>query len=854
MSLRTALLALLFCADLRPLAAANVTHDYLVDRSAVPATVFHRKLTLLIDLGNCSGCQAMADGVSTTATWLAATKQCRVELGGGVTGLSVTGLNWTGGGTGVATKANLYRDKKWAYSFTWDDSRDSVLPNAKPVFDTYGYRAGMAINPGIMGGWGYMTWDDLDQLYAAGWGVFNHSWDHDSANGVGITNANVNAQIDPARAAIEARYPGYPDSYFVYPYNYINDWDAIKAKGFLGAEAETGENYVDVWPLETSPQASATGNGATNADSLWLLRRHQAYRDTPVSTWNSWLDSAAADARPRWCIAFSHQCIASPGFYDVTPAMLNTHLGYLYNTYGAGGADNVWVAPSEEVLHYLYARRYTVLTRQGAPLTPSSTPTWSPPSPTRTVTPTPTSTPTLTPFPCGATVLRRVNSGGTAYTDGGGRLWEADQTFYGGGWGAVGGTADSAANPIAGTTDDLLYQTERWGSPVEYRFTVPNGTYQVRLLFAEVYWTAAGARVFDISLEGALAVDDLDIWALVGKDRPTELTRTVTVSDGVLNIVATASADAAKFSALEISYVNACSSPSPSPSATRTLSSTPSLTPTPSRTSAPQTATLSATPSLSPTLTSPTTPTLSATPQAGLSLTPSGTVTATPPASPSRTPTGSPTPTALLTATFTATATGTSTATVTTTHTPGLTASCTSTFTSTSTVPATAAVSATFTSTLTPGQSPALTPTSSASATPSLSPTPLASLTPTCACLWTPTTTPTATLVATALPIDGGGELKVEAALAEPNPNPGALAFKLSRRAEQVELRIYGRSQACLATVLGTGPWPSGWNRLALPADWSGSVANGTYHVAVLAKGPGQGKASRALCRAVFLR
>jgi hypothetical protein len=122
------------------------------------------------------------------------------------------------------------------------------------------------------------------------------------------------------------------------------------------------------------------GNGATNADSLWLLRRHQAYRDTPVSTWNSWLDSAAADARPRWCIAFSHQCIASPGFYDVTPAMLNTHLGYLYNTYGAGGADNVWVAPSEEVLHYLYARRYTVLTRQGAPLTPSSTPTWSPPS------------------------------------------------------------------------------------------------------------------------------------------------------------------------------------------------------------------------------------------------------------------------------------------------------------------------------------------------------------------------------------------------------------------------------------------------------------------------------------------
>ena len=43
-----------------------------------------------------------------------------------------------------------------------------------------------------------------------------------------------------------------------------------------------------------------------------------------------------------------------------------------------------------------------------------------------------------------------------------------------------------------------------------YSFAVPNGTYQVRLHFAENYAPnfGVGLRVFDVQVEGALAIDN----------------------------------------------------------------------------------------------------------------------------------------------------------------------------------------------------------------------------------------------------------------------------------------------------------------------------------------------------------
>ncbi|MCD6166727.1 VCBS repeat-containing protein, partial [bacterium] len=113
--------------------------------------------------------------------------------------------------------------------------------------------------------------------------------------------------------------------------------------------------------------------------------------------------------------------------------------------------------------------------------------------------------------------LQRVNSGGDTYTDSKGNVWSADQAYTSGSWGYVGGRTYSRSVPIANTTDDQLYQSERYRMSA-YRFTVPNGRYRVDLHFAEIYCSRVGQRIFDVYIEDNLVLDDFDIYALVGRN------------------------------------------------------------------------------------------------------------------------------------------------------------------------------------------------------------------------------------------------------------------------------------------------------------------------------------------------
>jgi hypothetical protein len=133
--------------------------------------------------------------------------------------------------------------------------------------------------------------------------------------------------------------------------------------------------------------------------------------------------------------------------------------------------------------------------------------------------------------------------GGTYVTD---ETYVADQYF-------TGGNLYGTGAAIAGTTDDALYQTERYGATFTYAIPVVNGTYNIDLGFAEIYFDAAGERIFDVNVEGQLAIDDLDIWSQVGKNAAlTKLVSGIVVTDGFLNITLTASKDNAKLSFLAI--------------------------------------------------------------------------------------------------------------------------------------------------------------------------------------------------------------------------------------------------------------------------------------------------------------
>ena len=116
-------------------------------------------------------------------------------------------------------------------------------------------------------------------------------------------------------------------------------------------------------------------------------------------------------------------------------------------------------------------------------------------------------------------------------------------------------------NAITGTTDQALYQNERWGN-FSYAIPVTNGTYDVKLHFVELYYgTSApggnGKRVFGIDVLDTPTSPDLsniDIYSQVGANAALVKTIAgVTVTDGVLNLKSVyGTADDPEIAAIEV--------------------------------------------------------------------------------------------------------------------------------------------------------------------------------------------------------------------------------------------------------------------------------------------------------------
>ena len=144
-------------------------------------------------------------------------------------------------------------------------------------------------------------------------------------------------------------------------------------------------------------------------------------------------------------------------------------------------------------------------------------------------------------------VVFAMNVGGRVHTTADGIRYERDTGVIG-----IGRTGKKrVTDPIAGTTEDDVYQSERWGH-FGYAIDLPNGTYALTLQFCEISWTGAGRRVFSAFAEGAPVVTDLDPFAAAGHDAAYDVTATVTVSDGVLDLEFDPSVDNATLSGIVI--------------------------------------------------------------------------------------------------------------------------------------------------------------------------------------------------------------------------------------------------------------------------------------------------------------
>ena len=142
-----------------------------------------------------------------------------------------------------------------------------------------------------------------------------------------------------------------------------------------------------------------------------------------------------------------------------------------------------------------------------------------------------------------SSLVYAINAGGSAFTATNGREFEADNYF-------TSGNAYSNSNSIANTEDDNLYNSERYGN-FAYNLPVNNGTYTVTLKLAEIYFSSANQRLFNVRMEGTTVESSLDIYNEAGaKNFAYDISHTITVSDGSLNIEAISIKDNAKISAI----------------------------------------------------------------------------------------------------------------------------------------------------------------------------------------------------------------------------------------------------------------------------------------------------------------
>jgi len=121
--------------------------------------------------------------------------------------------------------------------------------------------------------------------------------------------------------------------------------------------------------------------------------------------------------------------------------------------------------------------------------------------------------------PGSGTEIIAINFEGPAVSNSGGgdASFAADEDFTGGGAATPTKKAINVTGAGANAAPMAVYQTQRDGT---FTYTIPGLTagtqYTVLLHFAEIYFTAAGKRQFNVAINSTPVLTNLDVYAMVG--------------------------------------------------------------------------------------------------------------------------------------------------------------------------------------------------------------------------------------------------------------------------------------------------------------------------------------------------
>jgi galactose oxidase len=198
----------------------------------------------------------------------------------------------------------------------------------------------------------------------------------------------------------------------------------------------------------------------------------------------------------------------------------------------------------------------------------------------------PTPAPSLPPVPTPAPVPSappdfslRIACGQQIYEDTNGNNWVGSTPYL-----VRPAQVFTVTNPISGTVEDPIYQTENWrNGDLEYEIAVNPGPYEVVLHFAELWHQGPNRRVFSVTVEGQEVSPALDLYQVTGgRFIAHVIKKEVYVADGIMNIKLGQIVENPSLAGIEVHFLRNPRTLTGAPSASPSMSLQPSLSEEPS--------------------------------------------------------------------------------------------------------------------------------------------------------------------------------------------------------------------------------------------------------------------------------
>lgn len=283
---------------------------------------------------------------------------------------------WTpGDGEGKVTAevCPLRYDKQWAYSVEIDDEPLTALTVSQPFLAKFHYTDAP---PGVPGGKAhpfvgsvaiflirmqanatFLSWDQVRQLQAKGWGVISHSYLH-----AGRDYGNPPEKLTPQQIRRDLYWSqtilatevghGRSLSQFVYPNGYMPYADYLAEFGLRGAS-----------------RVNSPANDLLEADMRLLDLSRTHLDEGPWSKLGDPMQSfpPAGPKVGQLFIDFTHTMDAKPD--SPNAQRWAKRMEYIAGKYGQKGADSMWCAPTADVVDYALASRAAKVTVDAGHLT-----------------------------------------------------------------------------------------------------------------------------------------------------------------------------------------------------------------------------------------------------------------------------------------------------------------------------------------------------------------------------------------------------------------------------------------------------------------------------------------------------